>query len=120
MWWGGLLALIFVIVQLLRGKGDRTCLYLVIAFAAQYLPWVLVPRSTFIYHYFASVPFIIVCITVVMKYLKQRRFKGYKVCLGVFLLAALVLFIGFYPLESGHPVAISYAKHLRWFNWYNY
>lgn len=120
VWWGGLLALLFVIVQLLRGKGDRTCLYLVIAFAAQYLPWVLVPRSTFIYHYFASVPFIIVCITVVMKYLKQRRFKGYKVCLGVFLLAALVLFIGFYPLESGHPVARSYAKYLRWFNWYNY
>ena len=30
-----------------------------IGFASQFLPWVLVPRSTFIYHYFASVPFII-------------------------------------------------------------
>ena len=55
-----------------------------------------------------------------MKYLRQRRFKGYKVCLCVFLLCALVLFIGFYPLESGCPVTRSYAKYLRWFNWYNF
>ena len=120
VWWGGLLALLFVIVQLIRRKGDRTYLYLVIAFAAQYLPWVLVPRSTFIYHYFASVPFIIVCITVVLRHLRQRHFRGYKVCLYIFLAAALVLFIAFYPLESGMPVARSYAKYLRWFNWYNY
>ena len=34
--------------------------------------------------------------------------------------AALVMFIGFYPLESGTPVSRSYARLLRWFKWYNY
>ena len=27
-------------------------LLIAVGFASQYLPWVLVPRSTFIYHYF--------------------------------------------------------------------
>jgi len=34
--------------------------------------------------------------------------------------AALVLFVAFYPLESGLPVARSYANLLRWFKWVNF
>ena len=34
--------------------------------------------------------------------------------------AALILFAMFYPLESGLPVARSYAQLLRWFKWYNF
>lgn len=42
-------------------QDDRgmTVRVLSIGFLSQYLPWVLVPRSMYIYHYFASVPFII-------------------------------------------------------------
>ena len=43
---------------------------LVIAFAAQYLPWMLVPRGTYIYHYFPSVPFIILCTGLIFEYLE--------------------------------------------------
>ena len=120
VWWGGLLALIFVTVHLLRGKGDRTHLYLVISFLAQYLPWVLVPRSTFIYHYFASVPFIIVCIVVFIRWMQQRRVRGYKVIVAVYMVIALLLFAAFYPLESGVPAARSYVQYLRWFHWINF
>ena len=40
--------------------------------------------------------------------------------LAALLTAALVLFIAFYPLESGAPAARSYAMLLRWFKWYNF
>ena len=33
---------------------------------------------------------------------------------------ALLLFIAFYPLESGMPVSRAYASLLRWFNWVNF
>ena len=46
-------------VSLRQGDGDLTLPVLAVGFLAQYLPWVLVPRSMYIYHYFASVPFII-------------------------------------------------------------
>ncbi len=42
-----------------QGDGNLALPILAVSFLAQYLPWVLVPRSMFIYHYFASVPFLI-------------------------------------------------------------
>ena len=38
----------------------------------------------------------------------------------VLCVAALALFIAFYPLESGMPVSRAYASLLRWFNWINF
>ena len=45
---------------------------------------------------------------------RQDRF------MGLFPVLALLLFIAFYPLESGLPVARSYAQYLRWFKWVNF
>ena len=80
----------------------------------------LVPRSTFIYHYFASVPFIILCTALMLDRIRIRNRKRFVTCAAVLLVAALVLFIAFYPLESGLPVARWYANLLRWFKWYNF
>ena len=49
-----------------------------------------------------------------------RSARRARVFAGVLLGAALVLFIAFYPLESGLPVPRAYASLLRWFNWYNF
>lgn len=46
-------------VRLVEQRGNVVYGFLFIGLLAQYLPWVLVPRGTYIYHYFASVPFII-------------------------------------------------------------
>ncbi|NLG24759.1 MAG: phospholipid carrier-dependent glycosyltransferase, partial [Clostridiales bacterium] len=107
VWWGGLAALLFVLARVLRG-GDNYR-YVLIGFAAQYLPWVLVPRSTFIYHYFASVPFIILCIVLALQWLRGHRPRIYRPALFTLLGAALALFVMFYPILSGAPVARSYA-----------
>lgn len=121
VWWGGLVGLVYVAIKCARSRArDKNSLYLLISFASQYLPWVLVPRSTFIYHYFASVPFIILCAAVLIEDIerKDRELAG-KVA-GVWIGAAAVLCAMFYPLMSGTPILRRYAKYLRWFNWYNY
>ena len=92
----------------------------VVAFCSQFLPWVIVPRSTFIYHYFASVPFIIIASVLLLDWIEKRSKRAFNLTAGALLGAALVLFGMFYPLESGLPCARSYAKYLRWFKWYNY
>ena len=120
VWWTGLLALLFVRFRWWKGETDRNGFYVVLGFAAQYLPWVLVPRSTFIYHYFASVPFIIICTVMFVEWLRGRSRKAARVFTGVLVGAALLLFVAFYPLESGLPTLRSYAGLLRWFNWYNF
>ena len=121
VWWFGLAALIFVVVRMcLMRRAPRTYVMVIIGFASQFLPWVLVPRSTFIYHYFASVPFIIIASVLLLKWIRSRSETAFKVTTILLTVSALVLFIAFYPLESGLPVARWYANCLRWFKWYNF
>lgn len=121
VWWFGLAAILWAAMYACwKRRAPRDVLLVLIAFLSQYLPWVLVPRSTFIYHYFASVPFIIIASTLLLERVRGRSRRGFVIASAGLCFAALVLFIAFYPLESGTPVARSYAMLLRWFNWYNF
>ena len=121
VWWTGLAAIIFTMCLVAwQRRSDDTGLTISVGFLSQYLPWVLVPRSTFIYHYFASVPFIIMATAFLMGRLEKRSRRAFAVCAGILVCLALILFIMFYPLESGMPVSRNYAQYLRWFDWYNY
>ncbi len=121
VWWTGLAALIFVLIgSAWKKRAPKEWLIVLIGFASQYLPWVLVPRSTFIYHYFASVPFIILCTILLLGWLRKRSERGFHIASGILLALALGLFVMFYPLESGVPMSREYALRLRWLKWYNY
>ncbi|NLF27038.1 MAG: phospholipid carrier-dependent glycosyltransferase [Clostridiales bacterium] len=121
VWWFGLAAMLFVaFAAAWRRRAPRAYVLVLIAFLSQYLPWVVVPRSTFIYHYFASVPFIIVAAALLLDRIRAKNRLAFRVSAGVLAAVALLLFIAFYPLESGVPVARGYAMLLRWFNWYNF
>jgi len=121
VWWAGLVALIIVAVRAAwMRKAPKNYLLVLIGFASQFLPWVLVPRSTFIYHYFASVPFIIIATALVLDWVRRKSNKAFRITAIALMALALVLFVAFYPLESGTPVSRAYANLLRWFNWYNF
>ena len=121
VWWFGLGAIIYLFARVcLDRRARREHLIVVIGFASQFLPWVLVPRSTFIYHYFASVPFIIIASALTLEAIRERSPRAYRATACALVASAAALFAMFYPLESGLPCARSYAKHLRWFRWYNY
>ena len=73
-----------------------------ILYAAQLLPWMLVTRCTFLYHYFPSSVFCLAAIVLVLSQLRDaRRAKRIGAALCV---AALVVFVWFYPAVSGLPV----------------
>ncbi|MBN2352158.1 MAG: phospholipid carrier-dependent glycosyltransferase [Spirochaetales bacterium] len=90
-------------------------LFILAALAAQYLPWIVVPRKlTFIYHFFASVPFIVFCAVFVIKFLLEWRPKARR-GLVIYLVVALALFLLFYPILSGWPVPTLFAQStLKW------
>ena len=86
-----------------------------------YLPWVLVSILTFIYHYFASVPWIIIATAIMLKYLARRHKKLAYALAGVLAVAAVALFIAFYPLASGVEVPRAWCDAMNWFGgwmWY--
>ncbi len=131
VWWTGLAALVIVLAvfvkrHIWRGGGegvihihtkghDIVPAMILIGFASQYMPWVLVPRSTFIYHYFASVPFIILCTVISFQWLKDKWKAGYAPLLWTLVAVSAILFIGFYPYASGVITSKAWLDAMRRF-----
>ena len=118
VWWGGLVTLGMCFLFWLNDKryvvenrtdrwhirpvtGNHDFAFLLISLGAQYLPWMLVPRGTYIYHYFASVPFIILSTVLCFGILAGRNRKMARIGMAVFLLLSLSAFILFFPYASG-------------------
>lgn len=80
---------------------DTSLVFLLIGFLAQYLPWTLVPRGTYIYHYFASVPFLILIISILFHQIKLHSNLIGKITIMTVLAGALAAMILFFPYVTG-------------------
>jgi predicted membrane-bound dolichyl-phosphate-mannose-protein mannosyltransferase len=118
VWWGGIIATVYA-VYTLRRRFDYTLVFLLVAYAAQYLPWVLVGRLTYIYHYFPSVPFVVMLIVYSLKNgvanpvndPQNRRI----VWVYAYAVLTAALFLLFYPVLSGLPFPVAFVHtFLRW------
>ena len=97
-------------------KRSKTARFLCVGLLAQLLPWVLVTRCTFLYHYFPSVPFLVLMIGFVLTQLhkKIRPQIFYPLCV-VYCVAVIIMFVMFYPVITGTPVSGEYVStYLRW------
>ncbi|MDQ0196674.1 glycosyltransferase family 39 protein [Paenibacillus wynnii] len=114
IWWAGIFAVLGTLWLSIKRK-DKSLYMIWIAFFSQFVPWMLVPRETFLYHYFAMVPFLILSLVYMMKLLDVKHPKA-RYIRYIFIGLAALLFIAFYPVLSGMEVNGDYVKHfLRWF-----
>ncbi|WP_151208789.1 glycosyltransferase family 39 protein [Paenibacillus yonginensis] len=114
IWWTGIFAILLTIWVSIKRR-DRVMYSVWIAYLSVYIPWVLVPRYTFIYHYFTMVPFMILGIVYMMK-LGEERYTWFKKIRISYILLAALLFLLFYPALSGLTVSKAYIDNLlRWF-----
>lgn len=158
VWWGGLVGLAGMLLFWLKHhivhgsytlhpyKQDTRPLLLLICIAAQYLPWVLVPRGTYIYHYFPTVGFIVLCTVLVFEYLSDIKVLHIKVpsflirhnveapteeisaptvsiasiLLVLYLFLAFALFIAFFPYASGIWANTGWLRSMQWFSGWLY
>lgn len=115
VWWTGIPAFLYMIYLAIKNR-DRTAAMLCVSYLVQFLPWSLVSRAAFIYHYFPSVPFVVLMIMYaavqLKKHIKPRRFY---IALGLYAAATVGLFLLFYPVLAGQTVEISFVDNfLRW------
>ena len=92
---------------------NRDLIFLLIGLASQFVPWIFVPRSTFIYHYFASVPFIIMLTALVFARAYRRNKKQTKTFIIWSLVAMAIVFAIYYPAWSGVVIPEWYRQLLR-------
>jgi dolichyl-phosphate-mannose--protein O-mannosyl transferase len=113
IWWVGMAAF-FTSIYIAFKKRDKKMLVIFAAIIFQYMPWVMVPRITWIYHFFSTVPFMIICIVYVLKEMYDRNRIKSKTIITYLAICAL-LFVLFYPALSGLEVPKIYINCLRWF-----
>lgn len=115
VWWAGIPAFFIMLYRIIR-RSDKVALFTVFAYMVQYVPWILVPRCTFAYHYFPSVPFVAMMVVYVMVLLVKRSPKWLK-WVFVYCAAAFILFLLFHPVLSGQPISETFARDgLKWLN----
>jgi len=113
IWWVGIVAMAAAIVITIV-KRDKVMVPVFIAAAFQYVPWIFIDRVVFIYHFFSTVPFLILAIVYVIKFLLEKFPKTRYVIYGYLIIVA-VLFIMFYPVLSALVVSRDYVDYvLRW------
>jgi dolichyl-phosphate-mannose-protein mannosyltransferase len=101
--------------QHIRGKGwDTAAIYISVVFLFSWLIYIIVGRATYIYHFYLSVPLIILAITYFIN--KYWHTKAGKIGTLAIFAAAVGAFVLFYPVISGAPIEPSYIhKYLDWF-----
>ncbi len=112
IWWGGLLA-IFIATRNAMRKVSRHELALLIAWAALFLPWAMVSRAAFIYHYYPAALILVLLLT--RKLMRWSQLPRLRELPLYAVLVAGGLFSWFYPTISGHPAPLAWFQSLRWF-----
>ena len=130
LWWAGIPAMGSAVLLWKRERKGFAAVALC-GFLSVYLPWVLVPRLTFIYHYFTAVPWLVAALCGIFDKLPDTPIGGKRIQIGavsinlaqgflaLFTAGCLILFYIFFPAISGAPVSESYLNALELFDtWY--
>lgn len=113
IFWASIAAFVYTgIVGII--KRDKKVLFLMVGLLAQFVPWMLIKRCVFIYHFFASTPFLIIMIVYSFKDLEER-FGWFKHISNAFVVLCGLLFAAFYPVLSGLPISKTYSD--TWLKW---
>lgn len=111
IWWGTTVLVCMLLWRNLRQVHAIDALLLGV-YASLYVPWALIDRATFNYHYY---PAALVLIPLFAHYLislgRQPRLRWLPTAS---LAVAGILFVWFYPTISGHPAPQAWFASLRW------
>lgn len=112
--WGGLFAILAITIQI----GIRRCgkaLFILIAYLSQLVPWIFIGRTTFAYHYFPSLLFLVFALSYVFCDLLETQTVGGKRAVYAFTGTTAALYALFYPVLIGLSIPTWYSTYLlRW------
>jgi 4-amino-4-deoxy-L-arabinose transferase-like glycosyltransferase len=101
LWWLSIPAMAFCAFQAYRRRSLALAL-IVLAYAWQWLPWARIDRASFQYHYYTSVPFIVLALAYFLAELwhgaSKRTWLLAKVAAAVAIMGPAILWIGKGPL----------------------
>lgn len=113
VFWGGAICVVAVCVEAVRTKSKKL-LFLLACYFIFWLPWIFSPRLMFLYHYLPSVPFLVICIVVILQRI-ITTFKHWGMPIAMcYLLAVAVTFAYMYPCWTGLTIDKTWDNNYLW------
>ena len=111
IWWFGVLASIFVLISSIFKK-KKEYLFIIVFILCTWLTYAFIGRAMFMYHYFPTLPFIMLAIVAFIKWITEKIRNNIFYILYVILV--IMLFFIFYPIVSGMLTTTDYIDSLKW------
>lgn len=111
IWWFGIVASIYIVIRTLH-KRENEMLFITVLLLCSYLPYVFIDRPMFMYHFFPTLPFVMLAIVAFIKWITEKL-NGYSFYIFYSILVVVVFFV-FYPVVSGMATTTEYIDALKW------
>lgn len=115
LWLSGLFACFYCIYEFIDSQ-NRKSGFLIMMYLSPILPWILVSRSSFLYHYFPCLP----TLAMMLGYCAEVKNKNGLKLLFAIAGISIILFVIYYPILSGLIIPMKYAEFLEWFPWWDF
>ena len=115
VWYVSAFGAVFAVVEWFKNpacRKDRAFFVVIVGILSGLLPWALVTRCVFLYHYFSTIPFMILLTLLLLSYVEKKypRTAWFK---WAWLIAAAIVFLLMLPAVSGIPVPYGYARFIE-------
>ena len=114
LYWAFIPAALWLSVRWWKTR-DTALVVLLIGFFGQWLPWGLVPRAAFMYHFLPAVPFGALSVAALVVH-AWRRSPRWQILAFAYVLAVALSFVYFYPLYAAVPLDRPALESRMWFD----
>lgn len=116
IWWSAVLGVFYMIYAAIK-KHEKVAWFLLLAIAIHWLPYLFIGRVMFLYHFFPTLPFMMLGVVYGLKAISEKT-KSDKFLL-IFMIIVFIMFALFLPIASGRMVSDTYINFFKWLpEWY--
>ena len=115
VWYVSAFGAIFAVVEWFKNRDcrrDRAFAIVIAGILAGLLPWMLVTRCVFLYHYFSTIPFMMI-MTLLLFFYVEKKYPRTSWLKWAWLIAAAIVFLLMLPPASGIPTSKAYARFIE-------
>jgi hypothetical protein len=111
IWWFGVIAFIATLIKTFIKK-EREDFFILVFILCSYVPYIFIGRAMFMYHYFPTLPFVMLAIVSFMKYITEKTKTN--MYLKFYIALIVITFFVFYPVSSGMITTSEYVDALKY------